>query len=137
MARKKTVQLPSPNVDEEGCLCIQGALLWKWRALDAELRAHLTEMEQLKSHLSAEIGKHPEIGKLIGDQAGLAAQISIAKSELNNVHAEIESLLKVSLKDCAFDDKTGRLYNLAENGTRGEPVKPPRRRVRKTISRDI
>jgi hypothetical protein len=134
---KKCVLVDPPNLDSEGYLCIPNPLLWKWRALDAELRAHTFEMDQVKSRISAEISKNSVLAGLFGSQAGLSGQISVAKGELNNVLAEIEALLGVSLKDCAFDDKTGRLYNLAENGTRGEPVQlPKKRRVRKVISND-
>jgi hypothetical protein len=136
-SKKAAEVVSSPNMDSEGFLCIQGTTLWKWRALDAELRALLSEMEQVKARVSAEIAKHQELASLFGIQAGLAGQISVAKGELNSVQSEIESQLGVPLKDCAFDDKTGRLYNLAQDGTRGEPVKPPKkRRVRKSVSVD-
>ena len=133
--RKKTTKNPSINpdiTDEDGILCLKGDLFWKWRALDSELRTATIELEQTKANISIEIAKHQVLAELISKQAGLVGQVSVAKGELLNVQAEIEKKMSVKLADCAFDDKTGRLYNLAEDGTRGAPVKPKARRVRKT-----
>jgi len=128
----KTKVLLKDITDDEGVLCLKGPLFWKWRALDAEHRAAVMELEQLKGKVAAEIAKHPELAELIGLQAGAVGQVSQAKGVLLQVQTEIEALMGVSLKDCAFDDKTGRLYNLASDGQRSDPVKPPKRRSRKT-----
>ena len=134
MAKKsgKTTVIKDPIVDEDGILCLKGDLFWKWRALDSELRAATSELTQVKSDISIEIAKHSALAEMISRQAGLIGQVSVAKGELLNVQAEIEKKLSVKLTDCAFDDKTGRLYNLAEDGSRGAPVKPKARRARKT-----
>lgn len=125
---------PSDITDEEGYLCLKGPIFWKWRALDSELRATSLELESAKTKIQAEIHKNATLVELLGQQSALISKISVDKGELLNVQAEIEKLLGVSLQDCAFDDKTGRLYNLNTNGARGEPVKPVKRRVRKATS---
>ena len=136
MASMKSKSKPTNSVntdiaDEDGVLCLKGDLFWKWRALDSELRAAVAEMEQTKDRIAVEISKHPELAEMISRQAGLAGTVSIAKTSLLQVQEEIETRMGVKLKDCAFDDKTGRLYNLMDDGTRGDPVKTPKRRVRK------
>jgi len=131
-AKTKKQAIVTPDiVDDEGILCLKGPLFWKWRALDAEYRTAIITMAQTKTKIESEINKNPTLVTLLGEQAGLAGQISVAKTELTNVQLEIEAHMGVSLKDCAFDDKTGRLYNLSSDGTRSEPIKS--KRVRKTV----
>jgi hypothetical protein len=137
-AKKTTNQSSVPRddfIDEEGVLCLRGSLFWKWRALDAELKSVTIEIEQTQTRISMEIAKNKELSDLMSHRSALAGQVSVAKTELANVQTEIEALMGISLKDCAFDDKTGRLYNLSPDGTRGEPATPPvkqtKRRVRK------
>ena len=125
MARKKTVVTTTePLVDDEGFLRVPSGLLWKWRALEAELRSSTLEIDQAQAHISAEIEKNPTLKEWLAKKAGLVGQLSNAKSELATVEAQVETTMGVSLKDCAFDDKTGRLYNLAEDGSQGAPKKP-------------
>lgn len=119
-----------PLVDDEGFLCLQGELLWKWRALDAELRTANLEIETTQARISAEIEKNPALKELLSQKASLAGQLSSAKTELNSVLAQVEQVMGVSLKDCAFDDKSGRLYNLGEDGSRGAPLKPSKKKKR-------
>ncbi len=111
-------------VDEDGVLCLKGDRLWKWRALEAELRAASIESEVVQSRIQDEIAKTPELGALLAKKSDLARVVSTAKTELATVQAEIEKAFGVSLQHCAFDDKTGRLYNLTSEGERGDPVKP-------------
>jgi hypothetical protein len=141
MATKKTKKTEKPKqhvtppeyIDEDGCLCVKGEKLWKWRALDSELRTLTIELERASEKINALIAATPELAKLYGDRAGLAGQVSAARGELTNVQQEIEKAIGVSLKECAFDDKSGRIYNLSPDGERGDPVKSPKkRRPRKT-----
>jgi hypothetical protein len=137
MATKKAAPPPNPDldiVDEDGFLCLKGNRLWKWRALEAELRAELLELDSVKQRIQIEISKNPELPPLLTRQAELASSISQAKAEVLGLQGEIEQLFGVSLKECAFDDKTGRLYNLSDGGERGDPVKPKisKRSPRKT-----
>jgi hypothetical protein len=117
----------APPVDAEGFLCLTGDRLWKWRALDAELRAGQTELERLSGAIQAEIGKHADLANMIQQKAALGGTVSVAKSELLAVQAQIEAEMGVSLKECAFDDKTGRLYHLTTDGARGEAVRAAKR----------
>lgn len=113
-------------VDDEGYYCLKGDRFWKWRALDAELRAATAELDSVSRQIQVEISKHPELAALLQQKAALAGTISTAQSELLTVQTEIEKLMGVSLKECAFDDKSGRLYHLASDGSRGDPMKKPR-----------
>lgn len=133
MAAKKKVEAPQPAlpVDEDGFLCLTGDRLWKWRALDAELRAGLVELDSVKRQIAAEVAKNPELGGLLSKQGELMGAISMSRSELTVVQGEIEKQFNVSLKECAFDDKTGRLYNLKEDGERGEPMKTRAKRSKR------
>jgi hypothetical protein len=117
----------APPVDAEGFLCLTGDRLWKWRALDAELRAGQTELERLSGAIQAEISKHADLANMIQQKAALGGTVSVAKSELLAVQAQIEAEMGVSLKECAFDDKTGRLYHLTTDGSRGEAVRAAKR----------
>ena len=127
MARK-TKATATPTLDDEGFLCLQGELLWKWRALDAELRTANLEIETTQARINAEIEKNPALKELLSQKAALAGQLSSAKTELNTVLMQVETVMGVSLKDCAFDDKSGRLYNLGEDGSRGAPMKPNKKK---------
>lgn len=128
-----TVPDATKHVDDEGFLCLKGDLFWRWRALDAELRAALAEMESAQQQIQVEIAKQPELSALLQKKAALAGTISTAKTELLTVQGEIENTLGISLKEHAFDDKTGRLYNLTAGSSQGDPVKP-RSRKQKSAS---
>lgn len=130
-SRKVEAPKPALPVDEDGFLCLTGDRLWKWRALDAELRAGLVELDSVKRQIAAEVAKNPELGGLLSKQGELMGAISMSRSELTVVQGEIEKQFNVSLKECAFDDKTGRLYNLKEDGERGEPMKTKAKRSKR------
>ncbi len=120
----KAVATPDLSlVDEDGFLCLKGDRLWKWRALEAALRAAQAEMDSVQQRLQIEVAKNPELPPLFAKKIELANNISMAKTEVLALQAEIEKVFGVSLTECAFDDKTGRLYNLNDAGDRGEPVK--------------
>jgi len=123
-----TVPDATKHVDDDGFLCLKGDLFWRWRALDAELRAAIAEMESAQQQIQVEIAKQPELSALLQRKAALAGTISTAKTELLTVQGEIENALGISLKEHAFDDKTGRLYNLTAEGSQGDPMKPKSRR---------
>jgi hypothetical protein len=131
-AKKKTstprVVPPALPLDEDGFLCLTGDRLWKWRAHDAELRTATLELESLKQRIAHEVSRHPELSALLGQQAGAMGAVSTARAELSAVQTEIEKEFGVSLAECAFDDKTGRLYHLKEDGERGEPMKTKAKR---------
>lgn len=128
MARKKTQAVAAAEIpsilDEDGFLVVPTPLLWRWRAHEAELRSATLEMEQAQAFISSEIEKNPTLKEWLAKKAALVGQMSNAKSEVSTIQALIETTMGVSLKDCAFDDKTGRLYNLAEDGSQGTPKKP-------------
>jgi len=130
-ARKKPAPAkPAPPLDEDGFMRLTGDRLWKWRALDAELRAGIVELDSVKRQIATEIARHPALAGLLSKQGELGAGISVARAELAKVLEEIEAEFGVDLKQCAFDDKTGRLYNLTEDGERGTPMKKTKRRTR-------
>lgn len=116
--------------DEDGYLCLKGDLFWRWRALDAETRTAQMALERATSKIQAEIDKNPALKELLADKAAAAGAVSAAMSELRTVQADIEEKMGLSIKDCSFDDKTGRLYVHAPDGTK-EPVKPAKRSRRK------
>lgn len=131
--RKKPLSSPPtpPPTDGDGFLCLSGDALWKWRALDAEFRAANVEMDSVKRQIAAEIAKYPELTALMGKQLELFGTIGTARAELAGVQADVEKLFGVSLKECAFDDKTGRLYHLMDDGERGEPMRQKKAKRRK------
>lgn len=131
-AKEQPTTTPDIGLDADGVLCLRGALFWKWRALDAELRTAALELEQTQTRIATEIAKNTELAALINTKAALAGQLTTARAELNTVQEEIQGYINVSLKDCAFDDKTGRLYNLTTDKAASTPLKPPKHRVRKT-----
>jgi hypothetical protein len=97
------------RIDSEGFVCLAGHLLWKYRAVDAEFRnAHLA-LVQKQAELDAELQKHEKIRALLLDKATIARLAGEKKSELQGVHHEIESVIGVSLANCAIDDQTGRV----------------------------
>lgn len=121
MSRRKRKVQPETEAteaifDEEGFLCLRGVRLWKWRALSAEHRASTLELRFLNQEIRQEIDRHPELKALLERQRELLADASQVKAELDAARLEIESAFGVSLNQCSFDDKTGRLYNLAADG---------------------
>jgi len=124
-----TAKVSESTTDEDGFLCLKGDQLWKWRALEAEHRAANVELSMVSQRIQMEIAKHPELPTLLAKQKEMLSTISISHAELVNVQAEIEKAFGVSLKECAFDDKTGRLYNLTADGQR-TAVKPSKKRRR-------
>lgn len=125
MARrpKEDIPKPSPPVDDEGNFCLSGDRLWKYRALDAELRTAMIALDSVKREIAAEIAKHPELTSLMGKQLECFGALGTAKAEFTTFQAEIEALFGVSLKECAFDDRTGRLHHLSDGGEPGDPMK--------------
>lgn len=101
------------NKDAEGFLCLSGDTLWKWRAFDAEVRAAQAELDSVNHRIQVEISKNQELASLLQKKAALSGSLSTAMKDLLGVQQEIEKNMGISLKDHAFDDKTGRLYNLA------------------------
>ena len=123
---KPTAASPSSRdestTDADGFLCVTGDRLWKWRALDAELRMSLAELNAVKQGITTEVALHPALVELFARQTDLLHAVSTGRAELATMHAEIEAVYGVSLKECSIDDKTGRLHNLTAEGTRGEPL---------------
>lgn len=117
------------SVDADGNMVIEPTLLWKWRAHEAELRAAQLEHDTVTREVQDEITKNPVLSQLVQRKAAAASSLSMAMKEIEQVQAELEKELGISLKQVAFDDKTGRVYNLAEGtvtqeGAQGGPVKP-------------
>lgn len=125
MARRK-VETVETVVDGDGYFVLTGERLWKWRAREAELRAAQSELDATVRELQAFIDKVPELSTLFAKKTALAGALSVAKGELATVQTEIESVFGISLKECAFDDASGRLYHLVD-GQRGEPIKRRKR----------
>ena len=123
---KPTAASPSSRdestTDADGFLCVTGDRLWKWRALDAELRMSLAELNAVKQGITIEVALHPALVELFARQTDLLHAVSTGRAELATMHAEIEAVYGVSLKECSIDDKTGRLHNLTAEGARGEPL---------------
>ena len=116
------------HVDADGFLCLQGAHLWKWRALDAELRAAAVELVSTEHKILAVVAQHEQLSSLIQQKAGFAAVISHTRTEIQNTQAEIEKDLGISLKNYSFDDKTGRLHDLTPTVVQSAPVRKSTRK---------
>ena len=127
-AKKTKMNGVQSSTDDEGYLRLTGDRLWKWRALDAELRAAQAELETVSHQIQVEIAKNPDLSAMLQKKASLAGTMSTAKAEIASMQAEIEKDLGISLKEHAFDDKTGRLYHLGPDGSQGEPVKQKSRK---------
>jgi hypothetical protein len=119
---KEEADAKNPYRDSDGFICVTGALLWKWRALDAELRAWQAELDVIAGLIQAEMAKNAKLSELFQRKSALVGNVSVAKGELLSAQGEIEKEIGISLRECAFDDKTGRIYALNENGDRGDPV---------------
>jgi len=116
VAKKKTAA-----VMEGGFLTLTTEHLWKWRALDAELRAASTALDVVRANIQAEIAKNSELVALLARQHDLASSAAQAASELVTMRATIETSYGVKLEECSIDDRTGRLHDLTSDGTPGKP----------------
>jgi hypothetical protein len=127
-AKKTKMNGAQPSVDDEGYLRLSGDKLWKWRALEAELRAAQAELETVSHQIQLEIAKNPDLSALLQRKAALAGTMSTSKAEISTMQVEIEKEFGIALKEHSFDDKTGRLYYLGPDGSQAEPVKPKSRK---------
>lgn len=118
-----------PPVDDDGVLVLQGELFWKWRALDADIRRTKIEADAKQAAIDAEIAKLPELKRLIDERHGLVREHAQHSLEMRSVHAEMEKLLGVEVKNISVDDKTGRVHVLAADGT-PSPAKPAKPRAK-------
>jgi hypothetical protein len=119
--KKQEVQI------EDSFLYLKGELLWKYRAVDAEYRNFMLALNMKKQEVQNEFDKHPELAKLIRERDYLLSQASIHAKEVQEVNMQIEKELKVELKNCSIDDKTGRIFVL-DNGVE---VAPKQKEVQK------
>jgi hypothetical protein len=110
------------QVDADGFLCLTGTLLWKYRAIDAEYRNTQLAALRKQADIEEEIQKHDRLRGLVAERRALLGESSVRATELQAVQQEIEATLGVSLKDCAIDDKSGRIFTLRADGTQ-EPVR--------------
>lgn len=123
MARKKSakkkidVEIDNKNLDTSVGPRIQGELLWKYRAVDAELR----NVELYRKHVEAEIDvviamngdlKLQKLWALLKQ----SKQDHVSKEQaLKSVHGEIEQQLNISLRNAAINDETGEVFMLDTN----------------------
>jgi hypothetical protein len=113
---KKLIASADVFVDTDGVICLRGELLWKYRAVDAEYRNILLAIGQKDSAIRLEIQKNRTLSALMAEKETLQVSKKSHEVELNEVHSSIESVLGISLKECAIDDKTGRVFSFAEDG---------------------
>lgn len=99
-------------------LTIKGDVFWKWRALSSDYERLAMMLSVKSTELNAALAASPEIKALIDQRVAAANEASVAKSELLKCQEAIELKYKINLKDCAIDDKTGRVFNLKDS----EPV---------------
>lgn len=111
------------RVDDDGFPYLGGELLWKFRAVDAEYKNAVLAMNMKIAELDAEMSKHPDIKRLIGERESLALVMKDAIKELGNVNRQIEEEVGVQLSNCSIDDKTGRIFMLDGSVP---PMKAPR-----------
>lgn len=126
MAAKKakpTTAVSPEHIDADGFYCVKGALLWKYRALDAEARNAGLSLQRAQEAIAREIAAHPTLKGLFADEKEALKNLSTKKSEIQAVYAEIGALFGVDLKDCAIDDETGRLHVLGDGG-QPKPLRP-------------
>lgn len=124
MPRKSsTAPAFTPPTDEEGVLVLQGELLWKWRALDAEMRHAGLAVQEKQREIDDEVAKHETLKTLIGDKHGLVRAHSQAQIEMKALLGEMEKQLGISMERVSIDDKTGRVYVLDDAG-QAIPQKP-------------
>jgi hypothetical protein len=110
------------QVDADGFVCLTGTLLWKYRAIDAEYRNAQLAALRKQVEIEEEVQKHDHLRGLIAERKALLGESSVRATELQAVQQEIETTLGVSLRNCAIDDKSGRIYLLGEDGTQ-KPVR--------------
>lgn len=130
---KTTSKIPVEYLDDDGYYVLKGELLWQYRALDAELRNLSLDAKSRAEELQAELDKHPEIKELISAKNAITAETAVKMHDLQLLHKQIEDIFSVSLKNCAIDDKTGRIHEFVD----GQPVPiqaQPRNNKKKTTA---
>jgi len=103
-------------VDDQGFVCLQGELLWKYRALDSEYRSACVGVTQKDAELAVELAKpeHQIIRQLHSDRIALKIEAARKGESLSEFNRDVEKKMGVSLQACSIDDETGRIYILQD-----------------------
>lgn len=120
--------------DEDGFSALKDEVFWRWRALDAECRAHQMELSMLGQKIESELQANPPLAKLFTRKATAGNELSVAKAALNDLLANVTGVTGIPAPDLIINDKTGRLYAVAADGKEPQPVAPAQR-ARKTNGR--
>jgi hypothetical protein len=129
MAKKKATAVAtiSPDyLDDEGYYVLKGELLWQYRALDAEIRNLNMDAKIRSDELAAELDKHPEIKELISAKNAITAETAVKMHDLALLNKKIEDVFKVNLKNCAIDDKTGRIHEFVDGAPQAMRMPEPK-----------
>jgi hypothetical protein len=102
----------------ENGLVLGEDLFWRWRALSSDHERLILTLQAKTKDLELALSLAPEIRSLMEQRTSLIGEMATAKSELLTIQKEIEATHKILLKDCAIDDRTRRVYNLAADGTK-------------------
>jgi hypothetical protein len=103
--------------DDDG-LVLSDDLFWRWRALSSDHERLVLTLQAKTKDLELALSLAPDIRSLMEQRTSLIGEMATAKSELLTIQKEIEAAHNIQLKDCAIDDRTRRVYNLAPDGTK-------------------
>ena len=122
-------QAPVP-VDEDGFMCLQGELLWKYRAVDAEYRNTVLAMDGKQREILEELKKYPDLQRMVGERDALTISVRLHQNELIEVYKVISDALHIAdMTNVSIDDRTGRVFVLDDG--KQIPVKPVKPKTRR------
>lgn len=101
-----------------------GELLWKYRAVDAEMRNAELQRRHMEIEMDTCVGVcgDPSLQKLWNLLKNSKNDILTRQQALKDVQAQIEKELNVSLKNTAINDETGEVFLLDTSEKKGNNI---------------
>jgi hypothetical protein len=95
--------------DENGDVRLPPIQYWKYRALSAEIAKTRLEYDKAKADFEAIVLNTPSLMNCRAQMASAKGQSAQFVAEINEFHKEVEEKTGLDLKNCAFDDISGRI----------------------------
>lgn len=116
MARK-TKGKTAATSEEDDSMVLTGVLFWKFRAVESDFARVQMELDLKSAELGQLMAKYDDVRACFGARQALLNELSTKKADVIAVQQEIQAHLGVDLRNCSFDDKTGRIHVILPSGS--------------------
>ena len=112
MATKRVKAEIQPDVDDDGCIVLRGALFWEWRALVEQMQRIDSDLKLRSHEVDKALDEHPALRTLLNERAALVHASGTSRIEYQHVLARLEEHFGFPMKNVSIDDQTGRVHTV-------------------------